>query len=453
MAGKKKQVLVPGEFDSMCAEKAAREKGKTPPFGEEHEKGLREYLDEYLDKVGEHAAREPEHLPDEVWDEAMRSLKETGKLPAKYRDKFTVNEFTDEATGETLTGLYETEWEKWKAERLDIDKEYETVLRAAILEALASLPKDVRESGDPDAISSYLVTPLLEKLATRALAPTAAVEVVEKTDFPLDKVNAQVWRLLEEAREGQLAFNVAVESEEDKRAGKEINILYGIEFGEIEEAENVKITRKLEPYDKRVYIAVGAIFKAGYDYMSYQQIYNAMRFKGRAGASDLRKIHAAISKMSGAKIYVDNLEEANVYNYGHFRYDGSLLPMERATAIVNGQLAESVIHVFREPPLLTLARERRQITTIERRLLASPLSMTNANIKLEDYLIDRISHMKNGTAQRKMLFETIYRNAGIKTIKQKQRAWGKIKKLLEHYKACGWIAGYTKEKNGVRINL
>lgn len=305
-----------------------------------------------------------------------------------------------------------------------------------------------------EALESGLLDRAFENMAARLDAPSVAIEPIKSADFPLDKVNATVWKLLEETKEGQLAFNIGVENETDKQAGKEINIIYGIEFGELEELGGVKITRKLEPYDKRVYIAVGSVFNTGQSYISYQQIYNAMRYEGRAGTSDLKKIHASLSKMLGAKIYVDNLEETTAnYNYKHFVYDGSLLPMERVSALVGGQMAESVIHIFREPPLMTLARERRQITKVERKVLASPLSMTNANIQLEDYLIERISHMKNGKARLKMLFETIYKNAGITTTKQKQRAWAKIEKLLNHYVECGFISGYAKESDGVRIDL
>ena len=169
-------------------------------------------------------------------------------------------------------------------------------------------------------------------------------------------------------------------------------------------------------------------------------------------ATDIRKINNSISKMAGARIYIDNVQEVNAnYKYDHFRYDGALLPMERIQAVVNGQVADAAIHIFREPPMMTFARERKQITTFSARLLDSPLSKTNSNIELEDYLIEEIARIKNGKRSNKLLFKTIYEHANITTTKQKQRAPGKIRQLLEHYKAHGFIKAYDEKKDGVII--
>ena len=136
-------------------------------------------------------------------------------------------------------------------------------------------------------------------------------------------------------------------------------------------------------------------------------------------------------------------------------YDASLLPFERISAYINGQLTESAIHLFREPPLVSFARERNQITTISRQLLESPINKTDANLLLEDYLIERIGRMKNtkSNAPLKMLFKTIYEKCAITTAKQKQRAPEKIRRYLDHYKKCGWIKGYKEDTDGIKILL
>ena len=77
------------------------------------------------------------------------------------------------------------------------------------------------------------------------------------------------------------------------------------------------------------------------------------------------------------------------YKYNHFRYDAALLPLERMQAIVNGQTVDSAFHLFREPPLITFAKERKQVTTIERKVLQTPISKTNQNLLIEDYLLER----------------------------------------------------------------
>ena len=275
--------------------------------------------------------------------------------------------------------------------------------------------------------------------ADKALLPVIAAHKLENLDFPLDKVNQNVWRLLEEA-DGQMRLNIDVKKSGTRKA---IDVLYCLD---IEDMDDVSITRKLEPYDKRLYIAVDAICHIGYFTMSYQQLYNAMGYEGRAGKADIEKMDASLTKMSSARLFIDNIQEAKAYKYDRFTYDGALLPMERIKGIINGQVAEAAIHVFRVPPLMAFARERKQITTINRRLLGSPLNKTSQNLCLEDYLIYRIARIKNGKSKNKILFSTIYENAGITTIKQKQRAPAKIKQLLDHYVTCGFIKGYSPEK-------
>ena len=274
--------------------------------------------------------------------------------------------------------------------------------------------------------------------------PSLAGKRVEKLDFPVDKVNSKIWDILGEDTKGQIRM-ISAESLKDKRKGKQINILYAIDFENIDKA--VSITKRLTPYDELVYIAISALFSVGNDYITTAQIYNAMGFEGRPSKYDIDKINKAITKMSGARIHIDNLEEIQAkYKYPVVKYDGSLLPMERASIIINGQLAEAAIHIFREPPLISFARGRKQITTIERKLLASPISKTDQNIRLQTYLIERISRIKNDSkSSNKILFETLYSETGINTAKQKQRAPEKIKQLLDHYKECDFIKGYKPD--------
>lgn len=284
----------------------------------------------------------------------------------------------------------------------------------------------------------------------RVAIPKVPAHRLTKIDFPIDKVNNNVWQLLEDTK-GQL--KLSIDTTPQRRGRKkdpvQVEVLYSLDFSSL---ENVSITRKLEPYDKRVYLAIAAIFNDGYDVMSIQQIYNAMGYTGRMSATDIKKINAAITKMNGARIYIDNITEHNAYKYDHFKYDGVLLPMERIQAIINGQPVDAAIHIFREPPMVSFARDRKQITTLDIKLLDTPLSKTNANIQLEDYLLEQIAHIKKGTIRNKMLYATIYEKTGITQKKQRQRAPEKIKQLLTHYIACGHITDFRDTGDGVEIN-
>lgn len=321
-----------------------------------------------------------------------------------------------------------------------------------------------------DYTSEQVANDVIESIraeTSKLAIPSFTVHPISNADFPIDKINSNVWKLLEDATPGQYGFDLGdnfvpvdettgfidvdynMASQKDKAISRNVPVTYCIDFSGLEDS----ITKKLEPYDKRVCIAIAALFNAGYDVMTLQQIYNAMGNPGKAGKSDKAKINNAITKLSGAKLHLDNTLEADVYNRVTFKYSGSVVPMERVEAIVNGKLAESAVHVFREPPLISFAKERRQITTVPIKLLDTPLSNTSANIRLEDYLIERISRIKKDGVKtsNKILFATIYKNAGITTKKQKQRAPEKIEKLLKHYESCGFIKGYGIEKDGVKI--
>lgn len=282
--------------------------------------------------------------------------------------------------------------------------------------------------------------------AAKEEPPHAAIKRAEIIEYPLDKPNSIIWNLLEKDTRGQISFNMA------KYGSKQqIPAYYAINFDEL--GDDITITKRLLPFDKRVYIAVAALFNARNNVITLSQIYYAMGYTGRPAAKHLTKINDAITKMTGARIFFDNEQETAKYKYTRFKYDGSLLPLERGTAIVNGQLADAAIHIFREPPLITFAKQRKQITSIDVKLLQSPINKTDANLLIDDYLIERISKAKNGKPRNcRILFKTLYAKTGIATKKQEQRAPDKIKRYLEHYQQEAFITRFTMEKDGITVH-
>lgn len=309
------------------------------------------------------------------------------------------------------------------------------------------------ETGEPIPGSRF------DKVIQAARAAKQAAELphititekgVNSVEYPLDKINANIWTLLKDAEEnGQLAF-----AAEKRGSTKTADIIYSINFEELEAETGVKITKQLTAFDKRCYIAASALYNGGFEVVTVAQIYAAMGNSGRPNANDIKKINDSLTKMRAAHIYISNESEHALYpKYKKFVYDASLLPMERISAIVNGQTVDSAIHLFREPPLVTFAKERKQVTTISRHLLESPLSKTDANLQIDDYLLERISHIKKskGKISNKLLYSTIYEKAGINTKMQRSRAKEKISKYLEHYKSCGFIKDFSEAADGVTI--
>ena len=273
----------------------------------------------------------------------------------------------------------------------------------------------------------------------------AAAKRAKSVEYPLDKPNSILWNLLEENTAGQIEFNLA------KRGSKlYLPAFYAINFDGL--GNDISITKRLTPFDKLAYIAVAALFNAGNNIITLSQIYYAMGYTGTPGDTDRGKIYNAIHKMRKADIYFDNAQEAEKYKYTRFKYEGALLPCEIGEAVVNGKWTDKALHVFREPPLITFAKERKQITTLDIKLLQAPVSKTDANLLIQDYLLERISKARNGKSKNcRILFKTLFAHAGIVTKKQQQRAPSKLEKYLKHYLQEGFIKRYQIEKDGITV--
>lgn len=388
-------------------------------------------LKEYLQALDEIGKREPEKfLTAEMFEEIAPILKATGTIPEKYRDRIGISEDTK--------ALYDIAWEKWNAETVELNKKYHDVITKAMRLALSNNKE----------FSIEKMEDVIDRLVKENdFIPTILLNKLENADIPIDKINRNAW-YFDKVIEGQQRYLFDVGKKGEKQP---INLKYSIDFFALDKLDgNVKITKKLEPYDRRVYIAMGGLFKNS-PYMTIQQIYNAMGFKGILGQSDKEKINQAILKMNVAHIYIDNMNELNKhYRYPKFIYDGSLLPMERIQGTYNNK-SITIVHLFREPPLLTFARQRKQITTVDIKLLGTPLNKNNGNIELEDYIMEEIARIKKGDRNNKMLYSTIYEETHINTIKQKQRTPEKIKRLLEYYKECKYITDFKENDDGITI--
>ena len=202
-------------------------------------------------------------------------------------------------------------------------------------------------------------------------------------ELPVDKVNTKIWGPANDKKK----ITFAMENAADKKKGREVNIMYNIDFDALEDSEAVNISKKLTPFDKRVYMAVAALYNAGNEVFSLTQIYIAMGNTGRPSKADLQKINDSLTKMMKAAIKISNEEEAKIYNYDKIVYNGSLLPMERISGVnIKGKITESAVHPFREPPMLTFAKKHgNQLTAVNIKVLQSPVSKTDENLQIDDY--------------------------------------------------------------------
>lgn len=281
--------------------------------------------------------------------------------------------------------------------------------------------------------------------------PRTIAKQAEKLLYPLDKPNSKIWNMLTKAnKNGQMGFNTAP----DQNAV----VLFSINFDDL--PPELKISKTLTPTDKRVYVALHALYVAGNEIVTVTQIHRQMGNKSKPSQEQLEKIWDSVKKMGFAAITIDTEREAEAAEEGsklkeRFKYIGTLLPFEAVPAWINDRFTEAAIHLLREPPLVDFAKQRDQVTTIGRKLLESPISKTDANLRLEDYLLERIGRMKNlkNNAPRKMLFSTIYENCDITSWNQRQRTPEKIARYLTWYKECEWIKDFDMLEDAAEIAI
>ena len=292
----------------------------------------------------------------------------------------------------------------------------------------------------------------------------------EKLDLPTDKINLFAWDLKE--TKGQIKFDLSRVGTDDTATA-----LFSLSF---DNDPNIKLTKEVDHFDKRVMSVCGTAFASGYPIISATGIYYAMGNTGKPGQKHIDKINDSLTKLDMAKVFVDNSIEAGVYNYPHFRKEDRLLHFKRVSRIVNGKTTDSIIQILEEPVLITFARQRKQISAVPIKVLQSPVVKTNSHLQIEDYLLWRIVQQRNAVnklkeqqekkysqhrqreikeaAQLTILLKTFYERTGNakKDATGKKRARKTAADYLDHYKSeagGSWITDYKIEADRILITL
>ena len=243
-------------------------------------------------------------------------------------------------------------------------------------------------------------------------------------------------------------------SEADRRKGKTANILLLLNFDEL---EGVKISRTLTIYDKSVWNACANLARCGYEIVTAQDVYRFMGYSSKLNPRDKKKILESIETIVRARVFISNKEEHALYKkYDEISLNTPLLAAEICKAKIGNTVVEEAIRIIEPPKLFAIAEKRGQITTIPFAVLESPINKNDDIALITDYLLMRISRMKNNKhIQRIILLDTLYDKCNITDSAsdrvKKTRLPEKINRLLNHYKSVGWIGGYQLTKQEIII--
>jgi hypothetical protein len=253
--------------------------------------------------------------------------------------------------------------------------------------------------------------------------------------YPLDKLNKSIWHGLKSE-----TYSVKVEKQGSR---EEILVTLALRFhGE-----------PLNAFDKRVYLAICALYNAGNEYMSAGMIYRTMGGNGRPNTKKFEKIKQSIIKMAMVHISIDNAEEANKYKYPRFREVGAnLLTCEyESETEIKTRKTEYCLHLLSKPLLMRYAEEHKQVTTYTLEQFQMPLSMTELNCAMDDYFRHRIARASGNTL--KIKYKSLLEHCYLTDKYARRKAKEKIPVFLDFYVKLGLIHGYSLETTEISINL
>lgn len=304
---------------------------------------------------------------------------------------------------------------------------------------------------DPPTVAEVFSRMVAVHMFTITIGKTPAIskpKKVEKIVFPLDKLNStrgKLWGLFDTDTSGQLTLDLSAANDQ-----REINLIYSVDFSAL---DGLHVRKELLDYDKRVYLAISALYDEGNRIITATQIYYAMGNTKRPNSREIEKILRSVRKMIALPITLDNSAEAEVYKYPKFEYYANLLPAEMGVIVnVAGTQTANAIRLFRDPPVTAFAKSRNQITTLPIQLLQAPVSHTDQAIAHEDYLINRISAaIRRNQKSLSILIETLQEKANLN--EKKARTKERSERFLTHYKEQRWIKDYTISKDKIIITL
>ena len=347
-----------------------------------------------------------------------------------------------------------------KDKGIDIDNYTGETYDELLSDILRANPEMIQEATDwaIDAVKKKDEIPL-DASTKSGILIAATTKYPDTFITPTDKISNSIFT-------GEINSTTKLAMER-RGSRKELTTAVSIDFDEL---DNKKITiqgsKELTPYDREVYNAIVTLYVEGKnEYITPQMIYQVMT--GDSNARLKNNQHTAISdsitKFMHGNVEINADDEAKVYGFDTFKYDGNLIIAERIRASLNGNDVECV-RLFRTPILYEYANMKNQIGRFDIKLLNTPINKNEETVALQGYLYRRILAMKGSNLSRNILYDTIYRELSITAPnndalrKKKLDVRGKIKKILDYWKQKGFISGYSenskaKEKHSITINI
>lgn len=266
--------------------------------------------------------------------------------------------------------------------------------------------------------------------------------------------------------------NVIVRRKTKKSAGKVYTICALYYDDEALKKEKITGTwNLLTGYDRRIYNTLCSMWLNDIKTVTLNKIFTTMNgyVRSNPAQSHLKKIRNAIGKLKSIIVYIDMTEENKK---GMLDKDVLIeAGILKRSDDVKAEIKDNIIHVefesvpradgkkciiiriIEEPILLTYNRAKRTLIDVPIQYISFKNSnATEKMIAIQDYLLMRIiSYKKKKLEKNKILYDTLYRDSGIRKpelSKDRIRDRKKIYKLMEDWIEKGLITSYKDVKSG-----
>ena len=315
----------------------------------------------------------------------------------------------------------------------------------------------VQSAKTDKALNAALTARLLAQANKKPATLRVTATIAETLRVAHDIIDREIWAGIvnPDALSGQMSF--------DKWTDGNL-IYYGLN---LEAFKKYGLSEELTMFDKRVMEAVDALYMTSGPYMTAAQIFHTMGgdLTTNPTPQELMRIDISMMKLQNADFYLDNTEETKRRRkYDKITYRGKLVNVETVTGYMNNKPCEIIYHVMRRPCLMEFAHGRKQITIVPRGMLCTPLSLTDANIAIQEFILPRIKDIRAQERKRKqqdakiaagkakepyepkpdlrvIRYETIIKECGLKNTRP-ARLKEKLEKLLTFYQSRNYIAGF-----------
>ena len=300
---------------------------------------------------------------------------------------------------------------------------------------------------------------------------------------PLDKVTTDLFKLSLPDNKHKAKLDINTTAHKDNAPVTHVNAIL---YFDDDITKKFSLTKELNAFDKLTASAVYSIWRdnhdaAGHCITTLNAIHNSTN-KSNATQTQIERIHNSLIKQSLTRVYIDNRQEAEAYDYERFnRGNTALLEMREVDEITtrNGKITDGYIEILAEPPALAFSfAHGRQVADIPAAVFKSGIPQKENNLAIQDYLIRRIAPERNKLRKLKDAQQAKYTldrqkkinkaretDIQVKTLlentgrggdsKDKARAIDTAMKYLNHFADVGWIesAKLSRDKTKITIRL